>query len=153
MDIRSLLFKANTWLEIGKLSQWLATGQMIRGCFLVRQEMFVFTTACRHVLVSTWYPIKCMFIVCSLCKVTSACFSLPKHLTFWTLYVHADRVWNIRVFCVSKIYALVLMGHDTVDSCKWVLMFQRDVLPVSLQLKLNPEDGSCRMFSKGWQYE
>jgi hypothetical protein len=34
-----------------------------------------------------------------------------------------------------------------------VLVFQRDVLPVSLQFKLNPEDGSCRMLSKGWLYD
>jgi len=58
-------------------------------------------------------------------------------------------VWNILgIWCVKDICCGV-MGHDSVDSGKWVLVLQRDVLPVSLQLKLNPEDGSCRMLSKG----
>ena len=59
--------------------------------------------------------------------------------------------WGVEYlgFCYVSDMCCGVMGHDTMDSGKWVLVFQRDVLPVSLQLKLNPEDGSCRMLSKG----
>jgi hypothetical protein len=52
-------------------------------------------------------------------------------------------------FCYVNDMCFGVMGYDTMDSGKWVPVLQRDVLPVSLQLKLNPEDGSCRMLSKG----
>jgi hypothetical protein len=53
------------------------------------------------------------------------------------------------VFCYVKDMCSGVMGHDAVESGQWVVVFQRDVLPVSLQLKLNPEVGSCSMWSKG----
>jgi len=61
--------------------------------------------------------------------------------------IHSSR-WSVE-YCYVKDKCCGVIGHDTVDSGKWVPVYQRDVLPVSLQLKLNPEHGSCRMLSKG----
>jgi len=76
-------------------------------------------------------------------------FQLAQTFNFLNI-IHSYR-WSVEYldFCFVKDKCCGVMGHDTVDSGKWVPMFQRHVLPVSLQLKLHPEDGSCRMFSKG----
>lgn len=64
--------------------------------------------------------------------------------------IHSCR-WNVEYsgFCYVKNMCCGVMGHDTVDSVSGYRVLQRDVLPVSLQLKLNPEDGICKMLSKG----
>jgi hypothetical protein len=76
-------------------------------------------------------------------------FQLAQTFNFLNI-IHSCR-WSVEYlnFCCVKDKCCGVMGRDTVDSGKWVLVFQKDVLPVSLQLKLHPEDGICRMLSKG----
>ena len=82
-------------------------------------------------------------------NATSSCLSLPKHLTFCTLYIHADGVWNIQIFICVRYTWCGVVGHDTTDSGKWVPVLQRNVLLIPFLLILNPEDGHCRILFKG----